>query len=117
MSLVFLMGIPLDTNDILLVPRLKAKSSADSSEVQIVVVSVHGPTSTINGYYKFSQAYNDTIEPLGLLLRVDNIYYSAVETHDFGWVDVYSVFTSNRILYAPITTNGALISFPTNLLH
>lgn len=115
-SLVYLTGIPLDTIDNLQVTRLTAKSSADSTEVQFVVVSVQGPTSVINGYYKFTQAYNDTIDPLGLFVRINNIYYSALETHDFGWVDLYSVFSSSRILYTPMSTGGYFISFPPNSL-
>jgi len=96
----------------LLSKELFAKPSTDSAEVQFVVVSVQGPTSVITGFYKFSQAYNDTIDPLGLFIRINNIYYSAVETHDFGWVDVYSVFSSNRILYTPFTGGNYFISFP-----
>ncbi|MCH7954479.1 MAG: T9SS type A sorting domain-containing protein [Candidatus Marinimicrobia bacterium] len=116
MSLVILTGIPLDSNDNLQVTRLKAKSSADSTEVQFVVVSVQGPTSVINGFYKFSQVYNDTIDPLGLFIRTNNIYYSALETHDFGWVDVYSVFSSSRILFTPFTGGYYFISFPPDSL-
>ena len=115
-SLLLLIGVLFDTKDSLVDSFLNAKSSTDSSKVQFVVVSIQGPTSVINGFYKFSQAYNDTIDPLRLFIRTNNIYYSAVETHDFGWVDVYSVFSSSRILYTPFTGGNYFISFPPDSL-